>query len=145
MSKPSQMQIEAVRRFNRFYTREVGALRKNFLDTPWSLAEMRVLFEIANGGDVTASDVGRALDLDAAYVSRMLARFEKEGLIARTRSEADGRVVFLRLSAKGERVFTAANARQAANTTETLARLAPAERVRLVAAMETIVDLLERG
>jgi len=145
MSKPSQMQIEAVRRFNRFYTREVGALRKNFLDTPWSLAEMRVLFEIANGEGVTASDVGRALDLDAAYVSRMLAKFEKDGLVVRTRSEADGRVVFLRFSAKGERVFTAANARQAANTTETLARLAPAERARLVEAMETIIDLLERG
>ena len=49
MSRPSQSQIASVRRFNRFYTREVGALRKNFLDTPWSLGEMRVLFEIANG------------------------------------------------------------------------------------------------
>lgn len=144
MPKPSQTQINSVRRFNRFYTREIGALRKNFLDTPWSLAEMRMLFEIANGEDVTASDVGRALDLDAAYVSRMLAKFEKDGLVVRTGSEADGRVSFLGLSAKGRSVFAAANERQATNTTEMLARLAPAERARLVEAMETIITLLER-
>lgn len=59
MGRPSQDHIAAVRRFNRFYTREVGVLRKNFLDTPWSLAEMRVLFEIANGRQMTASDVGK--------------------------------------------------------------------------------------
>ena len=66
MSRPSKSQIASVRRFNRFYTREVGALRKNFLDTPWSLGEMRVLFEIANGAEVTASDIAKALDFDAA-------------------------------------------------------------------------------
>ena len=81
MSAPSQSQISSVRRFNRFYTREVGVLRRNFLDTPWSLAEMRVLFEIANGKGVTATDMGKALDLDAAYLSRMLQKFEKDGLV----------------------------------------------------------------
>lgn len=144
MSKPSQMQIAAVRRFNRFYTREVGALRKNFLDTPWSLGEMRVLFEIAHGQDVTASDIGKALEFDAAYVSRMLARFERDGLVTRVRSKADGRASFLGLSDKGRRVFEAANARQLANTTDMLARLKPAERALLVDAMETIIGLLER-
>ena len=145
MPKPSQMQIASVRRFNRFYTREVGALRKNFLDTPWSLGEMRVLFEIANGQDVTASDIGKALDFDAAYLSRMLARFETDGLMTRTRSEADGRVSFLGLSAKGRKQFAAANARQLEHTTGMLAKLQPGERERLVGAMQAIEGLLGEG
>lgn len=142
MSAPSQSQIASVRRFNRFYTREVGVLRKNFLDTPWSLAEMRVLFEIANGEDVTASDVGKALDLDAAYLSRMLQKFEKDGLVTRTRSEADARVSFLGLSAKGKKQFAAANERQVAQTTGMLAKLGAGQRQRLVSAMREIEALL---
>jgi DNA-binding MarR family transcriptional regulator/N-acetylglutamate synthase-like GNAT family acetyltransferase len=142
MPKPSQTQIASVRRFNRFYTREVGALRKNFLDTPWSLGEMRVLFEIANGADVTASDIGKALDFDAAYVSRMLARFEKDGLVTRARSKADGRVSYLALSAKGRKQFAAANARQLEQTTGMLAKLQPGDRGRLVGAMQAIEGLL---
>jgi DNA-binding MarR family transcriptional regulator/N-acetylglutamate synthase-like GNAT family acetyltransferase len=142
MPAPLQSQISSIRRFNRFYTREVGVLRKNFLDTPWSLAEMRVLFEIANGSDVTASDIGKALDLDAAYLSRMLQKFEKDGLVARTRSKTDARVSFLTLSAKGRKQFAAANERQVANTTAMLSRLKPAERARLVGAMHQIETLL---
>jgi DNA-binding MarR family transcriptional regulator/GNAT superfamily N-acetyltransferase len=142
MAAPSQSQIASVRRFNRFYTREVGVLRKNFLDTPWSLAEMRVLFEIANGKNVTASDVGRALDLDAAYLSRMLQKFEKDGLVTRTRSETDARVSFLGLSGKGKKQFTAANERQVAQTTGMLAKLGAGQRQRLVSAMREIEALL---
>ena len=142
MSRPSKSQIASVRRFNRFYTREVGALRKNFLDTPWSLGEMRVLFEIANGAEVTASDIAKALDFDAAYLSRMLARFEKDGLVTRTRSDADGRVSYLGLSTKGRTRFAAANARQLEQTTTMLARLGGAERERLVGAMRAIEALV---
>lgn len=142
MSRPSKSQIASVRRFNRFYTREVGALRKNFLDTPWSLGEMRVLFEIANGAEVTASDIAKTLDFDAAYLSRMLARFEKDGLVTRTRSDADGRVSYLGLSTKGRTRFAAANARQLEQTTTMLARLGGAERKRLVGAMQAIEALV---
>lgn len=142
MPAPSQSQIASVRRFNRFYTREVGVLRKNFLDTPWSLAEMRVLFEIANGKDVTASDVGKALDIDAAYLSRMLQKFEKDGLVTRKRSKTDARVSFLALSAKGRKQFTAADARQVAQTTGMLAKLKPADREKLTGAMASIEGLL---
>lgn len=142
MPAVSQSQIVDVRRFNRLYTREVGLLRKNFLDTPWSLGEMRVLFEIANGRQVTAKDLAKALDLDAAYLSRLLQKFETDGLITRTRSKADARVSHLGLSAKGRKAFAAANARQVENTTELLARLKPADRARLVGAMGTIEALL---
>lgn len=142
MSKPSKSQVAALRRFNRFYTREVGALRKNFLDTPWSLGEMRVWFEIANGADVTASDIAKALDFDAAYLSRMLARFEKDGLVTRTRSEADGRVSHLKLTARGRKRVEAANAWQLEQTTTMLTKLGAAERERLVGAMQTIETLV---
>ena len=142
MPAPSQSQIASVRRFNRFYTREVGVLRKNFLDTPWSLAEMRVLFEIANGKDITAAAIGKALDLDAAYLSRLLQTFEKAGLITRTRSKWDARVSYLRLSAKGRKQFTAANERQLASTTAMLERLKTTDRASLVSAMKAIETLL---
>lgn len=142
MAAPSQSHIASVRRFNRFYTREVGVLRKNFLDAPWSLAEMRVLFEIANGKDVTASDMGKALDLDAAYLSRMLQKFERDGLVTRSRSRADARVSFLGLSAKGRKQFAAANERQVQQTTGMLEQLKLADRERLVGAMASIEALL---
>ncbi len=144
MPAPSQSQIASVRRFNRFYTREVGVLRKNFLDTPWSLAEMRVLFEIANGQNITASDMGKALDLDAAYLSRMLQTFDKAGLITRTRSKTDARVSYLGLSPEGRKQFAAANKRQLASTTAMLGRLKAADRARLVNAMKAIESLLAR-
>jgi ribosomal protein S18 acetylase RimI-like enzyme len=114
MPAPNQSQIAAVRRFNRFYTREVGVLRKNFLDSPWTLTEMRVLFE-------------------------------RDGLVARTRSAEDARVSFLSLSAKGEKQFEAANARQVAQTTSMLGRLKPPDRTRLTSAMQMIEDLLAHG
>jgi DNA-binding MarR family transcriptional regulator/N-acetylglutamate synthase-like GNAT family acetyltransferase len=145
MPAPNQSQIAAVRRFNRFYTREVGVLRKNFLDSPWTLTEMRILFEIANGKEVTASDIGKALDLDAAYLSRLLQKFDKDGLITRKRSAADARVSFLSLSARGKKQFEAANARQIAQTTSMLGRLKPPDRARLTSAMQMIEALLAGG
>ncbi len=100
MSATSQ-RVAAVRRFNRFYTRQIGVLRKNYLDSPYSLGEMRVLYELAQtdklGGARTASDIGRALDLDAGYLSRVLRNFEKRGLITRKTSTEDARQSHLAL------------------------------------------------
>lgn len=142
MPAAPQARIEAVRRFNRFYTREVGLLRKTFLDTPWTLGEMRVLFEITCGDGVTASDIGKALDLDAAYLSRLLGNFEKEGLISRVRSKDDARQSHLKMTAKGKAAFLAADKRQADKTAAMLGRLKPQDQARLVEAMTTIVTLL---
>jgi DNA-binding MarR family transcriptional regulator len=91
MPVASERRIGAVRRFNRFYTRQIGLLRKTYLGSPYSLGEMRVLYEIAHGDAPTASDIARALDLDAAYLSRVLRKFEKRGLITRTTSDRDAR------------------------------------------------------
>src|SRR6202012_2081878 len=75
----AESRIAAIRRFNRFYTRQIGVLRKTFLDSPYSLAEARVLYEIANDRSTTASEIGRKLDLDAGYLSRTLRNFERRG------------------------------------------------------------------
>src|ERR1700740_1803083 len=104
-------QIAAVRRFNRYYTRQIGVLRKAFLDSPYSLAEARVLYEIASQGSPTASDIARRLDLDAGYLSRVLRNFEKRGLIRRHISPKDGRQSHLTLTPHGRKSFVPLDAR----------------------------------
>ena len=136
--------IAAVRGFNRFYTREVGLLRKTFLDTPWTLGEMRVLYEIRNHKNISASDIGRELELDAAYLSRLLARLVAKGIVTRTPSETDARLHELSLSEKGQTIVNAADDRRAALTADMLAPLSASERRQLVDAMATIETLLGR-
>lgn len=137
--------IAAVRRFNRFYTRELGLLRRTFLDTPYSLGEARILLEIGQRPGLTASEIAGLLELDAAYLSRLLARFEKQKLIVRTANADDARHRHLALTAKGEAVLKAIDVRQAAQTERTLAPLSAAERKALVDAMATIEAVLGKG
>jgi DNA-binding MarR family transcriptional regulator/GNAT superfamily N-acetyltransferase len=138
-----QVRIAAVRRFNRFYTRRLGVLRKTYLDSPFSLGEARVLYEIASGGCLTASDIGRALGLDAGYLSRVLRNFEKRGLIQRSTSASDGRQSHLTLSAGGRKTFAPLERRSQRDAAATLGKLKPADQSRLVTAMATIERLIE--
>jgi len=135
--------IARVRRFNRFYTRQLGVLRKTYLGSPYSLAEARVLYEIAKGGAPTATDIGRALDLDAGYLSRTLRGFEKRGLIVRKASANDARQSHLALTARGRRAFAPLDRRSQHATAEMLGRLSGADEARLIAAMATIEGLLD--
>ena len=146
-ARPSS--VAAVRRFNRFYTRQIGVLRKTYLDSPYSLGEMRVLYELAQtgklGGSHTASDIGRALDLDAGYLSRVLRNFEKRGLISRQTSADDARQSHLALTARGAKVFAPFEQRSQEQVGGMLGKLSAPEQARLVAAMATIESLLGAG
>lgn len=134
--------IAAVRRFNRFYTRQIGVLRKTYLDSPFSLAEARVLYEIGQGKALTASDIGRALGLDAGYLSRMLRNFEKRGLISRKTSAEDARQSHLALTPRGRQTFAPLEQRSQDDVAAMLGKLDAGEQARLMAAMAEIEMLV---
>ena len=138
----AEERIATVRGFNRFYTRQIGVLRKTFLDSPYSLGEARVLYEIASRDAPTASEVGRALELDAGYLSRVLRNFEKRGLIRRTTSTSDARQSHLTLTPRGRKDFAPLERRSQHDIGAMLGRLPPDDQLRLIAAMNTIHTLL---
>jgi DNA-binding MarR family transcriptional regulator/GNAT superfamily N-acetyltransferase len=117
-------------------------LRKTFLDSTYSLGEARVLYEVASRRAPTASDIARSLDLDAGYLSRVLRNFERRGLIRRQPSSKDARQSHLTLTARGQKSFTPLDARSQRDTAAMLAKLEPADRARLIAAMTAIEGLL---
>ncbi len=139
---PAQ-RIAAVRSFNRFYTRQIGILQEGYLDSPFSLAEVRVLYEVAHGDPTTASALGKTLRLDAGYLSRMLRSFESRGLVAREPSAADGRQRELRLTERGREAFAPLDARSRDAIGTMLRGLTEADQERLVKAMTTIERVLQ--
>lgn len=145
-TKPDAVQdtVAAVRRFNRFYTRAIGVLDKAYLGGPYTLAENRVLYEIAHGEPLTPGRIAAGLDLDPGYLSRMLARLERDGLTARQRSTQDGRSVTLTLTPEGRRFFDALDARTAAQVKALIGPLSPPQRDRLAGALNTARTLLDR-
>lgn len=134
--------VENVRRFNRFYTRYVGALQKNFLESPFSLVEGRVLFELARKGQLTATEIGKELALDNGYLSRILQSFAQRGLLHRKRSNADARQSLLSLTAKGREAFALLDRRQHDETASILSELSDEEQERLCGAMRSIEEIL---
>jgi len=139
---PGQQTVAAVRRFNRFYTKQIGVLRKTYLDSPYSLGEMRVLYELAHRDGLTASDIGRALDLDAGYLSRLLRNFQKRGLISRKTSAKDARQSHLSLTARGRKLFAPMEERSQRQAGAMLDRLDASQQARIIAAMTAIETLL---
>jgi DNA-binding MarR family transcriptional regulator/N-acetylglutamate synthase-like GNAT family acetyltransferase len=134
--------VAAVRRFNRFYTQKIGVLEEGLLHSDFSLAEARVLYEIAQRDRPVAHEIGRELALDAGYLSRILRRFEKNGLIAKERSAQDGRRQLLHLTEAGRQAFAAPDASSEAEIGALLQPLSPPERRRLLGAMQAIAGLL---
>jgi DNA-binding MarR family transcriptional regulator/GNAT superfamily N-acetyltransferase len=135
---PNRRRIAAVRRFNRFYTRRIGVLERGFLASPFSLTEVRVLYELSARECTTAADLVRELGLDAGYLSRLLRSFRARGLVASLRSPTDGRQSILRLTARGRKVFAGLEARQVQAVDGMLRGLGEPRGRRLVAAMRTI-------
>jgi DNA-binding MarR family transcriptional regulator/GNAT superfamily N-acetyltransferase len=135
-------QVERMRAFNRFYTHKIGLLEGSKLYDPFSLAETRVLYEIAHRPRVTASDLVRDIGIDAGYLSRMLRGFEKQGLISRKAAKEDARQSVLSLTAAGRKAFAPQEDVSRRLLSPLLERLAPPDRARLVTAMDTITQLL---
>jgi DNA-binding MarR family transcriptional regulator/N-acetylglutamate synthase-like GNAT family acetyltransferase len=134
--------VAAVRRFNRFYTRRIGVLQEGFLKSPFSLAEVRVLYELAHRQHTTATELARELDLDPGYLSRILQRFFRRGLLDRQRSERDGRESLLSLNAAGRQAFQPLETSQSDEIAALLAQLDEPQQQRLVKAMGTVERLL---
>jgi DNA-binding MarR family transcriptional regulator/N-acetylglutamate synthase-like GNAT family acetyltransferase len=135
-------QIAAVRRFNRFYTRSIGVLREGFLESPFSLTEGRVLYELAQRERPSASDVAQELGLDAGYLSRILRGFQRRGLLERRPAQHDGRRSLLALTRRGRDAFQLLNSRSSDEVRALLGRLAATDQRRLLGAMATIEALL---
>jgi DNA-binding MarR family transcriptional regulator/GNAT superfamily N-acetyltransferase len=139
---PPAARIAAVRRFNRFYTRQIGALDEGLLHSPLSLAEARMLYELAHRESPTAAELGRDLRLDAGYVSRLVRGLEQRGFIERARSPTDGRRTLLRLTREGRTTFNELDTRASEEVAAILAPLSDAQQRRLLEAIRTIEQLL---
>jgi DNA-binding MarR family transcriptional regulator/GNAT superfamily N-acetyltransferase len=135
----------AVRRFTRFYTRRLGVLQEGLLDSPFSLTEARVLYELANRDHPTATELGRDLGLDAGYLSRILKRFEEQDLLERARSNSDARQSHLALTAKGREAFAPLNQRSRDQVAAMLGELSEPDQRRLVDAMGVVEELLGKA
>jgi DNA-binding MarR family transcriptional regulator/GNAT superfamily N-acetyltransferase len=142
MPLPQQDLVDTIRRFNRFYTRQIGLLGKGYLESPFTLAEVRVLYELAHREGPTAAEIAKALGLDAGYLSRMLLSFRKRGFLARTMSERDARQSHLSLTRKGRAAFDGLEAKSKAGVAAMIGKLSPVEQNRLTDAMRTIESLL---
>ncbi|HEX8249455.1 MAG TPA: MarR family transcriptional regulator, partial [Pyrinomonadaceae bacterium] len=142
MKKKLPERVSTLRRFNRGFAKKIGLLQEGLLESPYSLTEARILFEIETHTDFTASHLSRELGLDGGHLSRILARLEKRGLIGKTRSEADGRQRFLRLTPKGKEAFELVDSRADNQVALMLGALSEEEQKRLLKAMEAIENLL---
>jgi DNA-binding MarR family transcriptional regulator/N-acetylglutamate synthase-like GNAT family acetyltransferase len=142
VSEVAAKDVSAIRSFSRFYTNRIGVLREGLLDSPYSLTEARVLFELGRRRSMDLAMLRRALDIDPGYLSRIITRFDADGLVARGRSANDGRRQVLRLTAQGRRAFKVLDARSGAQVRTLLEPLSEAELGRLVEAMTTIREIL---
>lgn len=142
MATALDRRVDGVRRFNRFYTQRIGVLAENYLRTPYTLAESRVLFELAQREATSPSDLAAALDLDAGYLSRILNRFERQELVTRTPSSTDGRRAVLALTDAGRAAFAPLNERSHDEIAALLAPLPDERQERVLAAMAAIADAL---
>lgn len=140
----SQELIDKIRSFNRFYTNIIGLLDQHYLDSPFSLTEGRVLYEICNTEDCSAKKIRESIVIDEGYLSRILDSFVKRGLIKKTRSSLDGRLWIIVPTEKGKREFARLNENSNLLIAQRIDKLSEAERVDLLNKMEGIRLLLEK-
>jgi DNA-binding MarR family transcriptional regulator len=134
--------VAAVRRFRRFYTRQLGLLDEGLLNSAFSLTEARVLYELAAHPTLTATELSRDLGIDPGYLSRVLKEFERQGLITRAPAPGDGRLALLQLTNSGRAAFAPLEKASRRQILAMIRHLMPAEAARLVEAMQTIEHLM---
>ena len=135
--------VDAVRRFNRFYTGRIGVLKPGMVGSPYTLPEARVLYALGRDGRSTATALGRELALDLGYLSRLLQSLRRRGLVQAKRAAHDARHQHLTLTEKGRRAFVMLDSRSRDEMAAMLAPLKREERGKLVAAMQTVERLLD--
>jgi DNA-binding MarR family transcriptional regulator/N-acetylglutamate synthase-like GNAT family acetyltransferase len=135
--------VETVREFSRFYTKRLGTLDEGLLETPWSLTEARVIFELAQARSTDMATLRSALAIDSGYLSRLLAKFDAAGLIVRTASSVDGRRQALALTAAGRKVFRTLDARSTRQVCAMLEPLPAPAQDALAGAMRTVMRTLD--
>jgi DNA-binding MarR family transcriptional regulator/GNAT superfamily N-acetyltransferase len=133
---------ERIRQFNRFYTKQIGVLHESLLDSPFSLTEVRVLYELAHHASATAAELAAALNLDAGYLSRILGGFERQKLIRRSPSSADARQLLIALTPHGREIFLPLEERATVEVAGMLERIPPPAQENLLNALQTIERLL---
>ena len=141
--QPRETRAEAVREFNRFYTSRIGALGEAHLGSPFSLTEVRVLYELAHRAHPTAAEIADALSLDRGYLSRTLRAFKRRGFIATVPSDTDGRATLLKLTAAGRKAFAPLDRHARQLMGDLLAPLSDGRQRRLLEAMRTIRSTLD--
>ena len=141
----AERRIDTIREFNRFYTQRIGVLGQHYVDSDCSLTEVRVLYEITHRDDALAIDLVRDLGLDAGYLSRILARFQKRGWLKRERSRDDARKSFLRLTPRGRKMFTSLEQRTRDEIGELLAPLPAEHQLKLQGHLQHIQALLGKA
>ena len=138
-----QQHIDAIRSFNRFYTHRIGVLTDAFLNSAFSLTEARVLYEIAHHDRITASDLTRDLEIDPGYLSRILAKFSRKGLVRRSPSEEDARRAELSLTPRGIREFSVLDKRQQESVREMLKQIPAGDGTALVSNLRSAQRILK--
>ena len=134
--------IDRIRGFNRFYTNIIGLLDQHFLDSPFSLTEGRVLYEICNTDECSAKKIRESIVIDEGYLSRILDNFVNRGLIEKTRSRIDGRLWLILPTEKGKREFASLNDNSNRLISQMIKKLSPQECTELIQKMERIRELL---
>jgi DNA-binding MarR family transcriptional regulator/GNAT superfamily N-acetyltransferase len=144
-SEITDLHITAFRSFNRFYTREIGTLQEGLLDSEYSLTEARVLYELATQGETTAGEIARELVLDPGYLSRILRKFEDDGLVKRKVSTGDARQAILTVTRRGKESFAGLNERSNRQARSLLEGVPASKLPNLLTAMRIVEDTLNRA
>jgi DNA-binding MarR family transcriptional regulator/N-acetylglutamate synthase-like GNAT family acetyltransferase len=141
-ASPAGHQVQALRSFNRFYTKQIGVLEEGLLATPYTLAQARVLFELGTRRAASASEIAAALGLDHGYLSRIVRAFSAQRLVTRAKSARDGRRAVITLTPKGRKEFQTLDRKSRGEVSALLARLPGARRTQLLASLRDVESIM---